>query len=834
MSPRIFIIAAIAFSRVLHAADDTAFFENKVRPLLIERCFECHSQEKKIKGGLALDSRPGWEKGGDSGPAIVPGKPEDSLLIKAVHYSDKDLEMPPKKKLSDGEIDILTKWVAMGAPDPRETVAARKAITGLSLEEGRQFWSFKPVVDPMPQRPIDDFIRAKLAENQLDPSPAAEPLTLLRRVTFDLTGLPPTPEQMAAFAADPSDAAYAKLVDQLLGSRAFAERWARHWLDLTGYADTIGLGRAIPAPNAWRYRDYVINAFDTDKPYDQFVREQIAGDVKRSAATGFPGDPPATAESITASGFLAIGPWELVNGDKVQLRMDVIDRQINRVGLAFLGMTFGCARCHDHKFDPVTQADYYAMAGIFRSSITLDGRLNGVFSAIHETALPETPAELVARAKEMETFEKKLTDAKAESQKLLDTKKKLEVRIKNLKDKKDDKLKAEIADLEKKLVAADKKTADAAGAVKLLEFLRPTEPRAMAMHDRPEAEDCAINIRGNARQLGDSVPRGFVKVMLPAGKPAAFAESGSGRKELAEWIADAKHPLTARVMANRVWFHLFGQGIVRSVDNFGVRGEPPTHPALLDHLAAQFVTDGWSIKKLVRSIVLTQTYRQSSTHSAAAFAKDPDNRLLWRSNRRRLDAESLRDALLAISGKLAPSKGGPTLPLAIPGNVNLGGPASIKDDPRIDDTMLHQRTIYQPVKRKNPFEKLDLLAVFDFPDPNDETGQRNVTTVPTQALYLMNAPLLREVAAETVMRILKGGGDDKTRLQTLHRLILNRDATASELEKRFLFLDDYAKQQAAESASSTEKTAAPKDPREAAWEALVHSLFSSNPFLFLE
>ncbi|MCB1211242.1 MAG: DUF1553 domain-containing protein, partial [Verrucomicrobiales bacterium] len=424
--------------------------------------------------------------------------------------------------------------------------------------------------------------------------------------------------------------------------------------------------------------------------------------------------------------------------------------------------------------------------------------------------------------------------AKADSQTLVDAKKKLDGELKGLKDKKDDKLNAEIVDLEKKLDAADKKAGDAAGAVKLLEFLRPTEPRAMAMHDRPEAEDCAINIRGNARQLGDSVPRGFVKVMLPGGKPAAFAESGSGRKELAEWIADAKNPLTARVMANRVWFHLFGQGIVRSVDNFGVRGEPPTHPALLDHLAAQFVKDGWSVKKLVRSIVLTKTYRQSSSHNAAAFAKDPDNRLLWRSNRRRLDAESLRDALLAISGKLTPSKGGPTLPLAIPGNVNLGGPASIKDDPRIDEAMLHQRTIYQPVKRKNPFEKLDLLAVFDFPDPNDETGQRNVTTVPTQALYLMNAPLLREVAAETVTRIFKSDGDDKARLQTLHRLILNRDATSSELEKRLQFLDDYAKQQAAESASSAEKTTAAKDPREAAWEALVHSLFASNPFLFLE
>lgn len=834
MSPRIVIIAALALSRCLHAADEIVFFENKVRPLLIERCFECHSQAKKIKGGLALDSRPSWQKGGDSGPAILPGKPDQSLLITAVHYTDKDLQMPPKKKLSDGEIEVLTKWVAMGAPDPRETVVARKVITGLSLEEGRQFWSFKPFVDPTPERKIDDFILAKLTENNLEPSPFAEPLTLLRRVTFDLTGLPPTPGQLAAFAADPSEAAYAKLVDQLLGSRAFAERWARHWLDLTGYADTIGLGRAIPAPSAWRYRDYVINAFHTDKPYDQFVREQIAGDVQRSPATGFGGDPPATAESITATGFLAIGPWELVNGDKVQLRMDVIDRQINRVGLAFMGMTFGCARCHDHKFDPVTQADYYAMAGIFRSSITLDGRLNGVFSAIHETALPETPADLMARAKAMESFEKRLSLAKEEALKAGDAKKKLERQIQDLKGKKDAKLNTDIAALEKKLEAEGKKAGDAAASVKLLEYLRPTEPRAMAMHDRPEAEDCAINIRGNARQLGETVPRGFVEALLPDSKPASFAESGSGRKELAEWIADAKHPLTARVMANRVWFHLFGLGIVRSVDNFGVRGDPPTHPALLDHLAMQFVKEGWSIKKLVRSIVLTKTYRQASTHNAAAFAKDPDNRLLWRSNRRRLDAESLRDALLAISGRLGPSEGGPSLPLAIPGNVNLGGPPSIKDDPRIDDAMLRQRTIYQPVKRKNPFEKFDLLAVFDFPDPNDETGQRNVTTVPTQALYLMNAPLLREVAADTVKSILKQAGNDDARLQALHRLILNRDATLAEVRNRLQFLDNYAIQHAAESASSAGKATVRKDPREAAWEALVHSLIASNPFLFLE
>lgn len=816
-------------------AEDLAFFRAEVEPLLQNRCFECHSHEaKKAKGGLVLDSRSGWKEGGDSGPAVVAGKPEDSLLIKAVRHTDKDLEMPPKKKLTGQEIEILTKWVAAGAPDPRDGAGTSKAVTGLSLEEGRRFWSMQPVADPTPDRPIDDFIIEKLSATHLLPAPPADPPTLLRRVTFDLTGLPPTLEQMSAFAADPSERAYEKVVDELLHSRAFAERWARHWLDLTGYADTIGLGRAIPAPNAWRYRDYVINAFHTDMPYDRFIREQIAGDVQRSAATGFAGDPPPTADSITATGFLAIGPWELVNGDKVQLRMDVIDRQITRVGLAFLGMTLGCARCHDHKFDPVTQADYYAMAGIFRSSVTLDGRLNGVFSAIHETALPETPAGLIARAKEMETFEKKLSLAKAESQKLSDAKQKLDAELKALHDRKDDTLAPQIADLEKKIEAESKLAGEAAAAVKLLEFLRPAEPRAMAMHDRPEAEDCAINIRGNARQLGASVPRGFVKVMLPEGKPAAFAESGSGRKELAAWIADAQNPLTARVMANRIWFHLFGQGIVRSVDNFGVRGEPPTHPALLDHLAARFVRDGWSVKKLVRGIVLTHTYRQSSAHHAEAFAKDPDNRLLWRSNRRRLDAESLRDALLAISGKLKPGSGGPSLPLGIPGNVNLGGPPSIKDDPQIEDTMLCRRTIYQPVKRKNPFEKLDLLAVFDFPDPNDETGQRTVTTVPTQALYLMNSPLLREVSAGTVQRVFAMADQDDSRLRELHRLILNRDATAVEMEKRMAFLESYQARQVAESGAPEAPQASREDSRRAAWEALAHSLLASNPFLFLE
>ena len=415
------------FSEDTFTSKQLDFFESRIRPVLIEHCLECHSNNDKRKGGLALTSRAALLRGGESGPAIVPGKPDASLLLEALRY--ESYEMPPKGKLPDRIIDDFAKWIVMGAPDPRvESAPAKKAEHAI---DATQLWSLQPlrVVEP-PQvdgvlDPIDRFIRGRLRRESLQPADPAPPRVLLRRLYLDLTGLPPTAEQVAAFEVavassrrkeSPAEQrrleaiATEAVVDRLLDSPEFGERWARHWLDLSGYADTIGVGRSIPALEAWRYRDYVINAFNSDKPFDEFIRQQIAGDIQVPSAPGVQLGPEPTAEGIVATGFLAIGPWELVGGDKVQLRMDVVDRQVNRVGKAFLGMTFECARCHDHKFDPVSQRDYYALAGLFRSTVTLNGRINGVFSAINQTPLPESTDDLLDRAERVRAYEAELAE----------------------------------------------------------------------------------------------------------------------------------------------------------------------------------------------------------------------------------------------------------------------------------------------------------------------------------------------------------------------------------------------------------------------------------------
>ncbi|MBL6765652.1 MAG: DUF1549 domain-containing protein, partial [Verrucomicrobiae bacterium] len=410
----------LPFATAVAAAEDFRFFEQEVRPLLIEHCHSCHSVAEKVKGGLALDSKAGWQRGGDAGPAIVPGRPEASLLMKAVSYTDRDIEMPPKGRLPESKINILRQWIAMGAPDPRTEPVAVQAEKSSAIA-GKDLWSLQPLkkVKP-PEVPdadwsggaIDRFVKARLDEAGLPPAGEAEPAVLLRRLHLDLIGLPPTPADVDAFQADAATNRVAKVVDRLLGDEGFGDRWARHWLDLTAYADTIGVGRSIPATDAWRYRDYVIAAFNADKPFDEFIRQQLSGDIKIPSAPGVPEGPDPTAESIIATGFLALGPWELVSGDKQQLRMDVVDRQINRVGKALLGMTLECARCHDHKFDPVSQQDYYALAGIFRSTVTLNGRINGVFSDINKTQLPESPDELIARAERARQHAEELAAAR--------------------------------------------------------------------------------------------------------------------------------------------------------------------------------------------------------------------------------------------------------------------------------------------------------------------------------------------------------------------------------------------------------------------------------------
>ena len=815
--------------------DELAFFETKIRPVLVEHCLACHGDDDKQKGGLSLTSRAGWLRGGESGPAVVAGKPDASPLLEALRY--ESYEMPPKGKLSDRIIDDFAKWIALGAPDPRvESELAKEAGHAL---DATQLWSLQPlsVVDPPPMdgvtRPIDRVILGSLRREGLEPADPAAPRVLLRRLYLDLIGLPPTAEQVAAFEEQPD---FEAVVDRLLATPEFGERWARYWLDLSGYADTIGVGRSIPALEAWRYRDYVINAFNSDKPFDEFIRQQIAGDIQVPSAPGVPLGPEPTAESIIATGFLAIGPWELVGGDKVQLRMDVVDRQVNRVGKAFLGMTFECARCHDHKFDPVSQGDYYALAGLFRSTVTLNGRINGVFSAINQTPLPESTDDLLARAERVRAYDAELveeTRLRDEANRKADEFKKQILRLSESSSEVTDTASQATADettkseLEKQRDAATAVAKKHAARLAVLNYLKHHRTRALtlAVMDAPEPEGSHINIRGNAHQLGELVPRGFPVEIAPKDKPA-FTRGGSGRVQLGEWLTDPRNPLTARVWVNRAWHHLFGMGLVQTVDNFGFTGKLPSHPELLDYLASEFMKNGWSTKQLIRHIVLSQTWQQSAVNRRVAADRDPENRLLSRANRRRLEAEVIRDSMLLASGQLDRTRGGPSLPVDVPGNLNPGGTGNMSDGIRLPDSMKFRRTIYLPQKRKGPFDALDFLGAFDLPDPNQETGRRNTTTVPAQALYLLNSPFVQQRAKAVADRLLQQSSSPHERVIHAYRVILGRHPIDTEAADALAMVSEFQSNAADGSATPIDELAA--------WSRLSQALLISNEFLFRE
>ena len=837
--------AAVVFIAVfpaapLPAADVTTkqiqFFESKIRPLLAENCYTCHSLNANPRfANLRLDSRAGMLTGGGRGPVIVPGNPSASQLIQAVRH--ENLRMPPTGKLAEAKIAALVEWVEMGAPWPREeTIETVESGTEAKSENAAgDHWAWKPVRkspppgvrnDDWPLDPIDHFILRKLESEDFVPNPDADRYTLLRRIYLDLTGLPPTPEEIEAFVNDDSAGALEKIVDRLLLSPDFGERWGRHWLDLTSYADSMGVGRHIPAKEAWRYRDYVIASFNSDKPYDRFVREQVAGEMLDWEIDE------QRREQVIATGFLAIGPWSLVDADKEQLRMDVVDNQIDSIGRVFLGLTLGCARCHDHKFDPIPTREYYALAGIFRSTRTLNGRISHVFSDVNRTLLPEPPEDLVRRAAAVGRFQKALAEANEDLKPVQAEKDRLEARKEAF--DKDEEASTEKEAVEKEIEAIDKKLEDAKKRVGFLEFTRPGPPMAFAVADRPEPENCRINIRGNPRMLGDEVARGFLSIASTK-PPPRFADRrdlkgslyrSSGRLELADWLVDPESPLTARVMVNRIWHHLFGAGLVRTVDNFGHRGEAPSHPKLLDYLAARFVEGGWSVKSMVRKVVLTRTYRQSSRHNPAAHHLDPENRLLWRANRRRLEAEVYRDALLAISGNLDRTRGGPSLSLDAPDSLASTFPYALNREVLLRGRVRHRRTVYVPTLRKSQVQELDVLNLFDFPDPNQASGARAVTTVPTQSLYLMNSPFLREQSRLAAQRLLDDNGrDDVERVSRFIMKTLNRPALEPEVSRAREFVQSFQ-------AALAGLAEPPDDPRLEAWTRYCQAVFVSNEFLF--
>ena len=720
------------------AADPTPaqldFFENKIRPLLADNCYKCHStQAEKVKGGLLLDSREGILKGGDSGPPIVPGDPEASLLIKAVRYTDPDLQMPKDKKLPDDQIADLIAWVKMAAPDPRSAAAALK-----KWDDARtNHWAWQPVKrQPIPavsnpgwcQTPIDNFILAKLDQNDLKPNPPADKRTLIRRATFDLIGLPPTPEEVQDFVQDDSPDAFAKVVDRLLASPHYGERWGRHWLDVARYSDTVGQPRRNIEdplyPFAWGYRDYVIRSFNENKPYDVFIKEQIAADRLASTARN--------PTNLTALGFLTVGDHYM------GMQNDIINDRIDVVMKGFQALTVTCARCHDHKFDPIPQKDYYSLHGIFSSSI--EPKVEPVIGTP-----PNTPA-YQAYFERREALSRQTTS--------------LTTNLATLRRSNNPTNFMAIKQIQQTLQQLVHQVAE-------LDFTNPAAPmRAMVLEDPVRGHDSPLFIWGEAGNRGELVPRRFLQLLSGPDRP--IYTNGSGRLQLALAIASKNNPLTARVMINRIWLHHFGMGFVPTPDDFGTMSEPPSHPELLDYLAMNFMTNGWNIKKIHRLIMLSSVYQESCQNNPRYAQVDPGNRLLWRANIRRLEYEPLRDSLLAIGGRLD--------------TTLYGRPVDVHKVP--DST---RRTIYNFVDRANID---DVLINFDFATPDMVTGIRHQTTVPQQALFLMNSPLVIELARRLVaMPDFIDSTDESARLDFLYERIYQRPPSPEETELGLEFVD---------------------------------------------
>jgi hypothetical protein len=773
--------------------EQLGFFEKHIRPVLVRECYSCHATTaEKIRGGLTLDTRDGLRKGGESGPAVVPGNVKESLLLKAIRHEDEDRKMPPKKKLPDEVIADFEKWVAAGAPDPRDR-PVRAAKAEIDVEKGRKFWAFQPPKKAAPpavtdaawaKGDVDRFLLAALEAKGLKPVADADPRTLLRRVTFDLTGLPPEPQAVEVFAkeyaANP-EVALAAVVDGLLASPRFGERWGRHWLDVARYAESSGRANNFAYPHAWRYRDYVIAAFNADKPYDHFIREQLAGDLLDAK------DDAQKTDFLTATGFLAVGPKTHNERNPRQFQMDVADEQIDATFQAFQALTVACARCHDHKFDPIPQKDYYAVAGIFLSSDTCYGTIR-LLQSNHPSSLVSLPKDGGATVgldpltpERRAAIEQQIKDVREQITKLPTGQDSFLRRIL---------FQNRISVLQSQLALYDSE-----GTPRLL---------AMGIRDRTFASDSRVYNRGELDQPGTTVRRGFPQV-LSTSQPTI--RQGSGRRELADWIASKDNPLTARVMANRVWLHLFGRGLVATPDNFGASGTTPSHPALLDHLAVTFAEGGWSVKKLIRTVALSHAYRLSSQFDEKNFDADPDNVLVWRMPKRRLEAEALRDSMLALGGRLdlTPPKGSP---VARGGEGNVGFRFRVGGDPAATDA---HRSVYLPIVRDGLPE---VLTLFDFPDPSLIIGERATTTIPAQSLYLMNNPFVIRQAEGMADNLLASSEDDAGKLTRAYQLCYSRPPSDNELQNAQKFIADYGLRQ----------------PRRATWAALCQALFAGAEF----
>ncbi len=770
-------------------ADETSetLFETKIRPVLANDCLPCHGG-KKTESGLKVDSRASLLRGGDRGPAIEAGKPDQSLLVRAIRHADDDLKMPPKRRLPAEVATAFAQWIAEGAVWP-------DANTQNRIEQGpgaRGHWAFERISDAPPpdvpcqtSRPIDRFIAAKRRTAGVNPVRQADKRTLIRRVTFDLIGLPPTPQEVADFENDPSPDAFCHVVDRLLASPHYGERWGRHWMDVAHYADTAGDNADYPVPEVARYRDYIVKSFNQDKPFDQFIREQLAGDIlaRRGETNNY-------AESVIATGFLALSrryataPFELWHL--------TLEDAIETTGRAFLGLTLRCARCHDHKFDPVSQRDYYALYGIFASTtFPYAGS-----EELHSKSFPRMNfvplVEPTSALPKLKAFEQRL--------------KELAETIKSLESSKDSQSRGRLAQLRTELTRLERTS------------LPPDLPGSYAVSEGKPA-NAAVQRRGDPDSPGAVVPRGVPRFGLLGTEPApAVGASASGRLELARWLTQTDNPLTPRVMVNRIWQHHFGRGIVATPSNFGLRGDPPTHPELLDWLASRFIAAGWSVKAIHREILLSQTYQLASDADTRNAAIDPDDRWLWRFPAGRLDAESIRDAMLAVADNLDEN-----LPGAHPFPPIETWHWTQHDAFKTVYPSNH-RSVYLMTQRllKHPY-----LAIFDGPDTNASTEGRSRSTVPLQALFLMNNRFVQEQSARFARRLIGSSADPRRRLELAHQLAWSRPPTSDEIDQGLGFLRkcNTALEHAHISDESREMEA---------WTSLAKVMLTANEFLYVD
>ncbi|UUO04321.1 DUF1553 domain-containing protein [Blastopirellula sp. J2-11] len=759
------------FAGSLFADDDQAagirFFEQKIRPMLVKHCYECHSAESSpLQGGLQLDSKEALHLGGDSGESIVPGKPEESLLIETLHYDPLGYQMPPKGKLPAEVIADFEKWIKMGAPDPRTDDAPQVVRKTFDIDSRRDFWSFQPphaypapeVKDAAwPQSKLDYFVLAKIEAAELTPSPLADRRTLIRRAYFDLIGLPPTYAEIEQFVADPDPHAYEKLIDKLLDSPHYGERWARHWLDVARYAeDNVNMGpHNGPYPNAYRYRDWVVAAINQDVPYDQFLRRQLATDFLDQTgrddlpALGLIGLSPQNHKEL----MLAQISLEGVYADEWEDRVDVVSRGL-------LGLTVACARCHDHKYDPIAAKDYYALAGVFASVRQTTRPLISDEEIAESQPARDEVAAIEAEIATIKANQKELAKEKTEA--TPNRKTEIQTEVSTLAAQVKEKLE-KIAQIKSATPGFVIPVADVVTEEQVrIEPLNETHQQIVFHPNQPR--DLPLFIRGNISTPGETVRRRFVEVLSPS-EPQPF-ENGSGRLELADAIVARSNPLTARVIVNRIWMWHFGEGLVDTPSNFGATGSAPSHPQLLDDLAVRFMDQGWSLKRLHREIMLSATYRQASNSPASqkADAIDPANRLLSRFPRLRLDAESYHDSVLAAGGGL---------------DLTMGG---VSGD--IDNPQFRRRAIYAKISRKSLSQ---YLQMYDFPDPTIHAERRVETMTALQQLFMMNSPFAKRQAVRLAQ--LTSGGDLDTRIESIHQTLFGRNPTAEEVAVAKQYLD---------------------------------------------